>query len=141
MNIPEPRIFCARPAKKLHCLIHMAQKEMAHTQCSVDAGEVTVARTEKQCLFYVWDPRLGLTEVHHGLTELAQRSHEISIERNGGLQLDPCLGQAILQSADTPHLCVGRWAVRICKGLKKQLLGACQILLYGVAPTIGHTTT
>src|SRR5262249_9255132 len=141
MNIPEPRIFRARPAKKLHCLIHIAQKEMAHTQCPINTGEVTVARTEEQCLFYVGDARLGLAEVHHDLAELPQRSHEITIERNGGLQLGLCLGQAILQSAHAPHLCVGRSAVRICKGLKKQMLGARQILLNGVAPTIGHTAT
>src|SRR6516164_9116216 len=141
MNIPEPRIFRARPAKKLHCLIQMAQKEMAHTQCPVDAGEVTVARAEEQCLFYVGDARLGLAEVHHDLAELAQRSHEISIERNGSLQFDLCLGQAILQSADAPHLCVGQSAVRICKGLEEQLLGARQILLNSVAPTISHTAT
>src|SRR6516165_363369 len=123
MNIPEPRIFRARPAKKLHCLICMAQKEMAHSQRPIDAGEVTVARTEQQCLFYVWDPRLGLPEVHHGLAELAQCSHEISIKRNGGLQFDLCLGQAVLQSADAPHL------------------SARQILLNGAAPTIRHTAT
>src|SRR5262249_29841954 len=80
--------FSARQAKKLHRLIHMAQKEMAHTQCPIDTGEVTVARTEEQCFFYVWDARLGLAEVHHNLAELAQRSHEISIERNGSLQFD-----------------------------------------------------
>src|SRR6516165_12311616 len=107
MNIPEPRIFRASPAKELHCLIHMAQKEMAHTQCPVDAGEVTVARTEKQCLFYVGDPRLGLTEVHHDLAELPQRSHEISIERNGSLQFDLCLGQAILRRRTRP---ISAWA-------------------------------
>src|SRR6516164_6421222 len=100
MNIPEPRIFRARQAKKLHCLIHMAQKEMAHTQCPIDTGEVTVARTEEQCFFYVGDARLGLAEVHHNMAELAQRSHEISIKRNSSLQFDLCLGQAILQSAE-----------------------------------------
>src|SRR6516162_943635 len=141
MNIPEPRIFRARPAKKLHCLICMAQKEMAHSQRPIDAGEVTVARTEQQCLFYVWDPRLGLPEVHHGLAELAQCSHEISIKRNGGLQFDLCLGQAVLQSADPPHLCVGRCAVRIGKRFEQELLSARQILLNGAAPTIRHTAT
>src|SRR6516164_4013565 len=141
MNIPEPRIFRARPPKKLHCLIYMAQKEMAHAQCPIDAGEVTVARAEQQCLFYVWDPRLGLAEVHHGLTELAQCSDEISIKCNGRLQLDLCLGQPVLQSADAPHLCVGRCAVRICQRFEQQQLGARQILLNGAAPTISHTAT
>ena len=71
MNIPEPRIFGARPAKKLHCLIYMAQKEMAHARSPIDAGDITVARTEPHCRFYVWDSRLGLAELHQGLTELA----------------------------------------------------------------------
>jgi|SRR6516162_9570432 len=141
MNVPEPRIFRARPAKKLHCVIHMSQKEMAHTQCPVDAGEVTVARTEKQCLFYVWDARLGLAEVRHDLAELTQRSHEISIERNGSFQFDLCLGQAILQSADAPHLCMGRCAVRICQRFEQQLLSARQIPLNRAAPTVSHTAT
>src|SRR5580692_1840664 len=98
-----PRICRAPLLEELYCLIHMAQQEMALTQCRIKACHPRVAWTEPNCLLYVRDSRPWLAQQHHRYPKVRNRVRAIAVERHRRLELEPRFGQSVLDSTKVAH--------------------------------------
>src|SRR6516164_1185670 len=133
------RIYRARLPEEIYCLIHMAEKKVASTQCPVTAGDPRLARIQPNGSLDLGNGRFRLAEEHERDAEMSNRVGVTAVELYSGFEFELCFDQAVLDFAKVAHRGARRRTVCIVvDSFEEQLFGACLILLKRAAPSVDH---